>query len=156
MKNELPVYKNCHIINNMNIYRKIFAILLFLGMSALVFSAPNLNLKASQNEYFENAEARGLNASKNGIYPVKLTVNINVNDQTVYIKIYRAEAPEGPYSIIIDYMQPNEEYFDLYDSEPMLPGQKYYYKAVLGKQSLKKAAPENVSNVACGWGAQKK
>ena len=50
-------------------------------------------------------------------------------------------------------MQPNSEYFDLYDETPMTPGIKYYYSAVLGQTDYKNAAPAQMSNVAIGWGA---
>ena len=125
----------------------------FILISFPLFAKPQIFLTASQEEYFEDAQKKGLVPSKNGIYPVRLTVKVDTNDKTLYVKIYRSENAQGPFKLIIDYMQLNEEYFDLYDNEPAVPGQKYYYIAVLGKQTLADSTADQKSSVACGWGA---
>ena len=127
--------------------------LFFTAAGLSLYAKPQIKLKASQEQYFEDTRETGLSPSKDGIYPVRLTITIDSNDRTLYVKIYRSENPNGPFYLIIDAMQPNEEYFNLYDSEPSKPGQKYYYKAVLGKTNLNTAELDQISNIACGWGA---
>ena len=122
-------------------------------LAAAAWSQSIINLKASCEQYFldEYEPMPGPNA--NGVYPVKLTITTKTADKTLYIKIYRAVSVTGPFTLIIDAMQGNEEYFNLYDSEPALPGQKFYYKAVLGRYNLEDAPADCVSDTVCGWGA---
>ena len=129
----------------MKVQKKLLILGLFIFSSLQLFAKPQIRLTASQEQYFEEAEETGLLPSKNGIYPVRLTVTIDSNDRTIYVKVYRSQSQDGPFSLIIDSMQPNEEYFDLYDSEPMEPGIKYYYIAVIGKQDLQTATAEQKS-----------
>ena len=131
----------------------IIALCLAILTAGALFAENTIKLKASQELYYTDYEEAVINASDNGIYPVRLTVTVESADRTLYVKVYRATTQAGPFTLIIDSMQPNSEYFDLYDSTPMMPGIKYYYKAVLGKDNLQTAAPSLISNVAVGWGA---
>ena len=131
----------------------IIALCLAILTAGALFAENTIKLKASQELYYTDYEEAVINASDNGIYPVRLTVTVESADRTLYVKVYRATTQAGPFTLIIDSMQPNSEYFDLYDSTPMKPGVKYYYKAVLGKEALQTAAPAQKSNVAIGWGA---
>ena len=130
-----------------------FFIILYFLTIPFIFAQNTIKLKASQELYYTEYEEAVIKPSDNGIYPVRLTVTVESADRTLYVKIYRATTANGPYTLILDSMQPNSEYFDLYDSTPMQPGIKYYYKAVLGKDNLQTAAPSLISNVAIGWGA---
>ena len=118
-----------------------------------IYAVPQIKLNASQEKYYESDEEAVIKPSQNGIYPVCLKVTIESNDRTIYVKVYRSKSANGPFSLIIDSMQPNEEYFYLYDSTPMEAGIKYYYIAVLGKEDLSNAKSDQKSNIACGWGA---
>lgn len=129
-----------------------FTIIFFLIIHP-VFVQTSIKLKASQELYYSEYEEAVINPSENGIYPVRLTVSVESAERTLYVKIYRAQNADGPFELIIDSMQPNSEYFDLYDSTPMKSGIKYYYQAVLGRDKLEAAAPSQKSNVAVGWGA---
>ena len=131
----------------------IIALCLAILTAGALFAENTIKLKASQELYYTDYEEAVINASDNGIYPVRLTVTVESADRTLYVKVYRATTQAGPFTLIIDSMQPNSEYFDLYDSTPMKPGVKYYYQAVLGKDNLQTAAPSLISNVAVGWGA---
>ena len=134
--------------------KKFILLYMLIVLSTLPLSAQNsIKLKASQELYYTEHEEAVIKPSDNGIYPVRLTVTVESADHTLYVKIYRATNANGPFTMILDSMQPNSEYFDLYDSTPMQPGIKYYYKAVLGKGNLQTAAPSQISNVAIGWGA---
>ena len=117
------------------------------------WSQSKIHLKASCEQYFLDEYAPMPGPNTDGVYPVKLTVTTKTSDKTLYIKIYRSTSVTGPFTLIIDAMQGNEEYFDLYDSESALPGQKYYYQAVLGRYSLDDAPADCKSSVVCGWGA---
>ena len=132
--------------------QNLFLTFLFL-ITHPIFAGEKISLKASQELYYTEYEEAVINASENGIYPVRLTVTVASPERTLYVKIYRATTSTGPWTMIIDSMQPNSEYFDLYDSTPMNPGIKYYYQAVLGRDNLQTAAPSQKSNVAIGWGA---
>ena len=135
--------------------RLLLLLIFFTAMSSL-YSQALISLRASQEQYFDSSQEELdsiLAPSSNGIYPVKLTVTTRSPDKTLYIKIYRSQNQAGPFSLIIDTMQGNEEYFDLYDTQAAEPGVKYYYIAVLGRQTLDQASPEEKSNVCCGWGA---
>lgn len=132
---------------------KSLILLIAITVSFPLAAKSQISVKASQEKYFENAEQKGLLPSKNGIYPVQLTVTVDSNDKTLYVKVYRAEKQNGAFKLVIDTMLGNEEYFDLYDSTPMEVGQKYYYVAVLGKSDINNAPAEQKSNIACGWGA---
>lgn len=133
----------------------IFYILLIL-LTQKFFSQDSINnsikLKASQELYYSEYEEAVIKPL-NGIYPVKLSLSVESNERTLYVKIYRSISAAGPFELIIDSMQPNSEYFDLYDSTPMKPGIKYYYIAVFGKTDLNSAAPSQKSNISIGWGA---
>ena len=131
----------------------IIALCLAILTAGALFAENTIKLKASQELYYTDYEEAVINASDNGIYPVRLTVTVESADRTLYVKVYRATTATGPFTLILDSMQPNSEYFDLYDSTPMRPGIKYYYKAVLGKDNLQTATPSLISNVAIGWGA---
>ena len=131
----------------------IIALCLAILTAGALFAENTIKLKASQELYYTDYEEAVINASDNGIYPVRLTVTVESADRTLYVKVYRATTQAGPFTLIIDSMQPNSEYFDLYDSTPMKPGVKYYYQAVLGKEALQTAAPAQKSNIAIGWGA---
>ena len=134
--------------------KKCILLYMLIVLSTLPLSAQNsIKLKASQELYYTEHEEAVIKPSDNGIYPVRLTVTVESQERTLYVKIYRATTANGPFTMILDSMQPNSEYFDLYDSTPMIPGIKYYYKAVLGKDNLQTAAPSLISNVAIGWGA---
>ena len=134
--------------------KKFFLLYMLIVLTTLPLSAQNsIKLKASQELYYTEYEEAVIKPSDNGIYPVRLTVSVESADRTLYVKVYRATTANGPFTMILDSMQPNSEYFDLYDSTPMIPGIKYYYKAVLGKDNLQTAAPSLISNVAIGWGA---
>ncbi len=138
-----------------NVYMKrIIALfsLAFLAANTL-FALDTIKLKASQELYYTDYEEAVITPSDNGIYPVRLTVTVESSERTLYVKIYRATSASGPFELVIDSMQPNSEYFDLYDSSPMQAGIKYYYTAVLGQTDYKNAAPAQKSNVAIGWGA---
>ena len=133
----------------------IFYILLIL-LTQKFFSQDSINnsikLKASQELYYSEYEEAVIKPL-NGIYPVKLSLSVESNERTLYVKIYRSTTTTGPFELIIDSMQPNSEYFDLYDSTPMQMGIKYYYIAVFGKTDLNSAAPSQKSNISIGWGA---
>lgn len=118
-----------------------------------IWAQAKIQLKASCEMYFNDEYEPQPAPSSDGIYPVKLTVTTKSADKTLYVKIYRAEKRTGPFTLVIDTMQGNEEYFDLYDSTPAKPGQKYYYTAVLGKYTLETAPQDCISNNVCGWGA---
>ena len=134
--------------------KKCILLYMLIVLSTLPLSAQNsIKLKTSQELYYTEHEEAVIKPSDNGIYPVRLTITVESADRTLYVKIYRATTANGPFTMILDSMQPNSEYFDLYDSTPMIPGIKYYYKAVLGKDNLQTAAPSQISNVAIGWGA---
>ena len=133
--------------------RKCFFALCFLLFATTLFGGARIKISASQGVYFDPEEEAVLNASANGIYPVQLKVWVESNDKTLYVKIYRSQTATGPFSLIIDSMQPNSEWFYLYDSEPMQAGKKYYYTAVLGKDDLKTASADNKSETVTGWGA---
>ncbi len=138
-----------------NVYmKKIIALfsLAFLAANTL-FALDTIKLKASQELYYTDYEEAVITPSANGIFPVRLTVTVESSERTLYVKIYRATSASGPFELVIDSMQPNSEYFDLYDSSPMQAGIKYYYTAVLGQTDYKNAAPAQKSNVAIGWGA---
>ena len=128
------------------------AIISFLTTFTL-FAQNSIKLKASQELYYTDYEEAVITPSDNGIYPVRITVTVESADKTLYVKIYRATNAAGPFTLVLDSMQPNSEYFDLYDATPMLPGVKYYYQAVLGKGDLQTAAPSQKSNVSIGWGS---
>lgn len=119
-----------------------FCLLLLLPVTSLY---SQISLQASKAKYPDSTLTK---ANDQGIYPVELKLTVLSNDPTFYIKIYRAEEKNGPYTMIIDAMQPNEEYFYLYDSETKTPGTKYYYKAVFGKNEN-----QIESNLDEGWGA---
>ena len=127
--------------------------ILFFTQTACIFAQKKISLKASQELYYSDYEEAVITPSDKGIYPVRLTVTVESNDKTLYVKIYRATGATGSFELIIDSMQPNSEYFDLYDSTPMKPGIKYYYIAVFGKTDLNSAAPSQKSNISIGWGA---
>lgn len=129
----------------------IFYILLIL-LTQKIFSRDSIKLKASQELYYSEYEEAVIKPL-NGIYPVKLSLSVESNERTLYVKIYRSTTTTGPFELIIDSMQPNSEYFDLYDSSPMQMGIKYYYIAVFGKTDLNSAAPSQKSNISIGWGA---
>ncbi len=131
----------------------IYFITLLFFISFKLFAEPQIKITASQEEYFNQTEESQLTASDNGIYPVRLCITTLSNDKTLYIKVYRAEDYSGPFHLIIDYMQPNEESFNLYDTSPMELGKKYYYIAVCGKKNLEDADNDQKSNITCGWGA---
>ncbi len=133
--------------------KSIIVLILFSAQTYFIFAQTSIKLKASQELYYTDYEEAVITPSENGIYPVRLTVTVESADRTLYVKIYRATTPTGPFELIIDSMQPNSEYFDLYDSTPMKPGVKYYYTAVLGRDNLENAAPSQKSNLAIGWGA---
>ena len=133
--------------------QSIFTLIIFSLTVLPLFAQNSIKLKASQELYYTEYEEAVIKPSDNGIYPVRLTVSVESADHTLYVKIYRATTANGPFTMILDSMQPNSEYFDLYDSTPMQPGIKYYYKAVLGKDNLQTAAPAQKSNVSIGWGA---
>ena len=132
-------------------YILFYIIILFLTLPLFAQSA--IKLKASQELYYTDYEEAVITPSDNGIYPVRLTVTVESADRTLYVKIYRSTNAAGPFTLVIDSIQPNSEYFDLYDATPMQPGTKYYYQAVLGKENLQTASPEQKSNVSTGWGA---
>ena len=132
--------------------KKLILLTIFV-LTLPLYAQNSIKLKASQELYYTEYEEAVIKPSDNGIYPVRLTVTVESADHTLYVKIYRATSANGPFSLVLDSMQPNSEYFDLYDSTPMMPGIKYYYKAVLGKDNLQTAAPSLISNVATGWGA---
>lgn len=138
-----------------NVYMK--RIIAFFSLSFLaantLFALDTIKLKASQELYYTDYEEAVITPSANGIFPVRLTVTVESSERTLYVKIYRATSATGPFELVIDSMQPNSEYFDLYDSSPMKAGIKYYYTAVLGQTDYKNAAPAQKSNVAIGWGA---
>ena len=134
--------------------KRIITVFLIFSLFIINLNAQGqISLKASAEQYFNDEYEITPAPSDKGVYPVKLTVTTKTSDKTLYVKIYRAASQEGPFSLIIDTMQGNEEYFDLYDSEPAEPGIKYYYIAVLGRQTLEQSAPEQKSNICCGWGA---
>ena len=140
----------------MDYMKKFYSILFFIlifTQSCFVFAQTAIKLKASQELYYSEYEEAVIKPSENGIYPVRLTVTVESPERTLYVKIYRATTSTGPWTMIIDSMQPNSEYFDLYDSTPMQAGIKYYYTAVLGRDKLESAAPSQKSNLAIGWGA---
>ena len=137
----------------MNNKRLIFTGLILFALSAASFAQNKISLKASCEEYFLDEYEPMPKANENGVYPVKLTVTTKTADKTLYIKIYRATSSAGPFTLIIDAMQGNEEYFNLYDNEAAIPGLKYYYKAVLGRYTLENAPQDFKSDVTCGWGA---
>lgn len=132
------------------------AIILLLVVPATLRAQSQISLKASCEQYF-NSTADEYDfvpaPSEDGIYPVRLTVTTKTPEKTLYVKIYRAEKQTGPFSLVIDTMQGNEEFFDLYDTSPAKPGQKYYYIAVLGRYEIDNAPAQNKSSVVCGWGA---
>lgn len=129
----------------------LFYILLIL-LTQKFFSQASIKLKASQELYYSEYEEAVIKPL-NGIYPVKLSLSVDSNERTLYVRIYRSTTATGPFELIIDSMQPNSEYFDLYDSTPMQMGIKYYYIAVFGKTDLNSAAPSQKSNISIGWGA---
>ena len=131
----------------------LIAVIFFTTIISAAWTQSRISLKASCEQYFLDEYEPMPDPNANGVYPVKLTITTKTADKTLYIKIYRAESVTGPFSLIIDSMQGNEEYFDLYDSEPALPGQKYYYQAVLGRYKLEEAPADCVSEITCGWGA---
>lgn len=133
--------------------KSIIVLILFSAQTYFIFAQTSIKLKASQELYYTDYEEAVITPSENGIYPVRLTVTVESADRTLYVKIYRATTPTGPFELIIDSMQPNSEYFDLYDSTPMQAGIKYYYTAVLGRDKLESAAPSQKSNLTIGWGA---
>ena len=113
--------------------KKCILLYMLIVLSTLPLSAQNsIKLKTSQELYYTEHEEAVIKPSDNGIYPVRLTITVESADRTLYVKIYRATTANGPFTMILDSMQPNSEYFDLYDSTTMQPGIKYYYKAVLG------------------------
>ena len=132
--------------------KKLILLTIFV-LTLPLYAQNSIKLKASQELYYTEYEEAVIKPSDNGIYPVRLTVTVESADHTLYVKIYRATSANGPFSLVLDSMQPNSEYFDLYDSTPMQPGIKYYYQAVFGKDNLQTAAPSLISNVAIGWGA---
>ena len=136
---------------------RFFTTVIFLfAFNAAVRAQSQISLKASCEQYFiPQSDQYDFypTPSEDGIYPVKLTVTTKTPEKTLYIKIYRAENQNGPFSLVIDTMQGNEEFFDLYDTNPAKPGQKYYYIAVLGRYDLDNAPDHNKSSVVCGWGA---
>lgn len=127
--------------------------ILFFAQTACLFAREKISLKASQELYYSAYEEAVITPSDKGIYPVRLTVTVESNERTLYVKIYRATSASGPFELVIDSMQPNSEFFDLYDATPMQAGIKYYYIAVLGKDKLESAAPSHKSNITTGWGA---
>ncbi len=131
----------------------LIAVIFFITIISPAWSQSRISLKASCEQYFLDEYEPMPGPNTNGVYPVKLTITTKTADKTLYIKIYRAVSVTGPFSLIIDAMQGNEEYFNLYDNEPSLPGQKYYYKAVLGRYKLEDAPADCVSDITCGWGA---
>lgn len=133
--------------------KKLIPIFLLLFSFQALFAQTSIKLKASQELYYSDYEEAVITPSDKGIYPVRLTVTVDSADRTLYVKIYRATNEKGPFSLIIDSMQPNSEYFDLYDSSPMERGVKYYYVAVLGKEDLKTAPDPQKSNLTIGWGS---
>ena len=133
--------------------RILFSAVLAMTFTFALSGAPRIKLWASQGVYFDPEEEAVLTASSKGIFPVQLKVSVESNDKTLYVKVYRSESGSGPFNLIIDSMQPNSEWFYLYDSEPMEVGKKYYYTAVLGKKDLKSASPDDKSDTVTGWGA---
>lgn len=129
-------------MNNYKKFALLFCLFVFLPLTSLY---SQVTLQASKAKYPESSLTK---ANTQGIYPVELKLTVLTNDQTFYIKIYRSETKTGPYEMIIDTMQPNEEYFNLYDTETTVPGTKYYYKAVYGK-----GENQIESNIDDGWGA---
>ncbi|MBR5032368.1 MAG: hypothetical protein IKX70_01705 [Treponema sp.] len=132
-------------------YILFYIIILFLTLP--LFAQASIKLKASQELYYTEYEEAVITPSDNGIYPVRLTVTVESADRTLYVKIYRSTNAAGPFTLVIDSMQPNSEYFDLYDATPMQPGTKYYYQAVLGKGDLQTSILAQKSNISIGWGA---
>jgi len=128
-------------------------VLMITAQPCLIFAQEKISLKASQELYYTDYEEAVITPSRNGIYPVRLTVTVESSERTLYVKIYRSKNTAGPFELVIDSMQPNSEYFDLYDSNPMESGVKYYYIAVLGKTNLQNAAASQKSNISVGWGA---
>ena len=90
--------------------------ILFFTQTACIFAQEKISLKASQELYYSDYEEAVITPSDKGIYPVRLTVKVESNDKTLYVKIYRATSATGSFELVIDSMQPNSEYFDLYDS----------------------------------------
>ena len=134
--------------------KRILPYFLIFSLFAVSLNAQGqISLKASTEYYYNDEYELSPAPAENGVYPVKLTVNTKTADKTLYVKIYRSQSRQGPFTLIIDTMQGNEEYFDLYDSEPAEPGIKYYYIAVLGRQTLENSTPQQKSDVCCGWGA---
>ncbi|MBR5401806.1 MAG: hypothetical protein IK102_08340 [Treponema sp.] len=134
--------------------KRILPYFLIFSLFAVSLNAQGqISLKASTEYYYNDEYELSPAPAENGVYPVKLTVSTKTADKTLYVKIYRSQTRQGPFTLIIDTMQGNEEYFDLYDSEPAEPGVKYYYIAVLGRQTLENSTPQQKSDVCCGWGA---
>jgi len=129
--------------------KRLILFLTILFSLSLLYAQELISLKASCGKYL--TDEMGVKAIPQGIYPIKLTVTTYTSEKTLYVKIYRSEKEAGPYKLIIDTMQPNEEYFYLYDDTNLSAEKKYYYIAVLGKYKLEDAPLEQKSKPCIGW-----